>query len=125
MVYNWHDADTSVVEAVLSRGDRRLAPVLEEVWRNGGRLEAWTDYFSFQRWMDALEKHGLDAAFYAERERSVDEVLPWDMIDVGVRKAHLAHEREMCYASQLSPDCRHQCAGCGALRLMKGGKCDG
>ena len=125
VVYNWHDADTSVVEAVLSRGDRRLAPVLEEVWRNGGRLEAWTDYFSFQRWMDALEKHGLDAAFYAERERSVDEVLPWDMIDVGVRKAHLAHEREMCYASQLSPDCRHQCAGCGALRLMKGGKCDG
>ena len=125
VVYNWHDADTSVVEAVLSRGDRRLAPVLEEVWRNGGRLEAWTDYFSFQRWMEALEKHGLDAAFYAERERSVDEILPWDMIDVGVRKAHLAHEREMCYASTLSPDCRHQCAGCGALRLMKGGKCDG
>ena len=125
VVYNWHDADTSVVEAVLSRGDRRLGPVLEEVWRNGGRLEAWTDYFSFDRWMDAIEKHGLDAAFYAERERSVDEVLPWDMIDVGVRKAHLAHEREMCYASQLSPDCRHQCAGCGALRLMKGGKCDG
>ena len=125
VVYNWHDADTSVVEAVLSRGDRRLGPVLEEVWRNGGRLEAWTDYFSFDRWMGALKKHGLDAAFYAERERSVDEVLPWDMIDVGVRKAHLAHEREMCYASQLSPDCRHQCAGCGALRLMKGGKCDG
>ena len=125
VVYNWHDADTSVVEAVRSRGDRRLGPVLEEVWRNGGRLEAWTDYFSFDRWMGALKKHGLDAAFYAERERSVDEVLPWDMIDVGVRKAHLAHEREMCYASQLSPDCRHQCAGCGALRLMKGGKCDG
>ena len=125
VIYNWHDADTSVVEAVLSRGDRRLANVLEEVWRNGGRLEAWTDYFSFERWMQALEKFGLDPAFYAERARSVDEVLPWDMIDVGVRKAHLVHEREMCYASRLSPDCRHQCSACGALRLMKGGKCDG
>ena len=125
VIYNWHDADTSVVEAVLSRGDRRLGPVLEEVWRNGGRLEAWTDYFSFERWMQAMEKFGLDPAFYASRERSVDEVLPWDMIDVGVRKAHLVHEREMCYASQLSPDCRHQCSACEALRLMKGGKCDG
>ena len=125
VIYNWHDADTSVVEAVLSRGDRRLGPVLEEVWRRGGRLEAWTDYFSFERWMQALEKFGLDPAFYASRERRVDEVLPWDMIDVGVRKAHLVHEREMCYASKLSPDCRHQCSACGALRLMKGGKCDG
>ena len=114
-----------MVEAVLSRGDRRLGPVLEEVWRRGGRLEAWTDYFSFERWMQALEKFGLDPAFYASRERRVDEVLPWDMIDVGVRKAHLVNEREMCYASTLSPDCRHQCSACGALRLMKGGKCDG
>ena len=125
VIYNWHDADTSVVEAVLSRGDRRLGPVLEEVWRRGGRLEAWTDYFSFERWMQVLEKFGLDPAFYASRERRVDEVLPWDMIDVGVRKAHLVNEREMCYASTLSPDCRHQCSACGALRLMKGGKCDG
>lgn len=125
VVYNWHDADTSVVEAVLSRGDRRLGKVLEEVWRNGGRLDAWTDYFSFQRWMDAMDKHGLSVSFYAERERSVDEVLPWDMIDVGVRKDHLRREREKCYTSTLSPDCRHQCSACGALRLMEGGKCDG
>ena len=125
VVYNWHDADTSVVEAVLSRGDRRLGPVLEEVWRNGGRLEAWSDYFNFQRWMDALDKFGLSAAFYACRERSTDEILPWDVIDVGVRKEHLKRERERCYASELSPDCRHACSACGALRLMEGGKCDG
>lgn len=125
VVYNWHDADTSVVEAVLSRGDRRLGKVLEEVWRNGGRLDAWTDYFSFQRWMDAMDKHGLSVGFYAERERSTDEILPWDMIDVGVRKDHLKREREKCYTSTLSPDCRHQCSACGALRLMEGGKCDG
>ncbi len=125
VVYNWHDADTSVVEAVLSRGDRRLGPVLEEVWRNGGRLEAWTDYFSFERWMDAMDRHGLSVSFYAERERDVNEILPWDMIDVGVRKDHLKREREKCYSSTLSPDCRHQCSACGALRLMEGGKCDG
>ncbi len=125
VVYNWHDADTSVVEAVLSRGDRRLAPVLEEVWRDGGRLEAWTDYFSFDRWMRALEKHGLSPAFYAERERSTEEILPWDMIDVGVRKEHLRREREKCYSSTLSPDCRRQCSACGALKLMEGGRCDG
>ncbi len=125
VVYNWHDADTSVVEAVLSRGDRRLGPVLEEVWRNGGRLEAWTDYFSFERWMNAMDKFNLPVSFYAERERSEDEILPWDMIDVGVRKDHLKREREKCYSSTLSPDCRHQCSACGALRLMEGGKCDG
>ena len=125
VVYNWHDADTSVVEAVLSRGDRRLGAVIEEVWRSGGRLEAWSDYFSFQRWMDALDRFGLSADFYACRERSTDEVLPWDVIDVGVRKEHLKRERERCYASELSPDCRHACSACGALRLMEGGKCDG
>ena len=125
VVYNWHDADTSVVEAVLSRGDRRLGPVLEEVWRRGGRLEAWSDYFCFDTWMEALDHAGLSAEFYASRERSVDEVLPWDMIDVGVRKAHLIREREKCYASELSPDCRHQCLACGALKLMNGGRCDG
>ena len=75
--------------------------------------------------MEAMEHAGLDPAFYASRERSVDELLPWDMIDVGVRKAHFVREREQCYASALSPGCRHACSACGALRLMKGGKCDG
>jgi radical SAM family uncharacterized protein len=125
VTYNWHDAETSVIEAALSRGDRRLSDVIEEVWKQGGRLEAWSDYFSYQRWIDAFEKCGLSVEFYASRERSVDELLPWDMIDVGVRKQHLIHEREQCYASTLSPDCRKQCSACGAARLLKGGKCDG
>lgn len=124
VTYNWHDAETSYVEAALSRGDRRLADVIETVWRNGGRLEAWSDYFSFDRWVSAFKECGVDGDFYASRERSVDEILPWDMIDVGVRKAHLVHEREQCYASTLSPDCRRQCSACGAARLMKGGRCD-
>lgn len=125
VTYNWHDAETSVIEAALSRGDRRLGAVIEEVWRQGGRLEAWSDYFSYSRWEEAFGKCGLDMEFYASRERSIDELLPWDMIDVGVRKAHLVHEREQCYASRLSPDCRKQCSACGAARLMRGGKCDG
>ena len=125
VTYNWHDAETSVIEAALSRGDRRVGAVIEEVWKNGGRLEAWSDYFSYSRWEEAFKKCGLDMGFYASRERGLDELLPWDMIDVGVRKAHLIHEREQCYASRLSPDCRKQCSACGAARLMKGGKCDG
>ena len=125
VTYNWHDAETSVIEAALSRGDRKLSAVIEEVWKNGGRLEAWSDYFSYQRWVDAFTKCGLDLDFYASRERGEEELLPWDMIDVGVRKAHLLHERQQCYDSALSPDCRKQCSACGAARLLKGGKCDG
>ena len=125
VTYNWHDAETSLIEAVLSKGDRRVADAIEEVWRQGGRLDAWSDYFSLQRWMDAFRICGLDPTFYANREIPTDAVLPWDHIDVGVRKAHLLHEREMAYVSALSPDCRHQCAACGAAKLLKGGKCDG
>ena len=125
VTYNWHDAETSLIEAVLSKGDRRVADAIEEVWRQGGRLDAWTDYFSFERWMAAFRKCGLDVDFYAHREAGRDEVLPWDHIDVGVRKAHLWSEREKCYRSELSPDCRHQCAACGAARLLERGfTCD-
>lgn len=125
VTYNWHDAETSLIEGALSRGDRKVADVIETVWRNGGRLDAWSDYFSFERWMDAFKACGLDPAFYANREHPVDSLLPWDHIDVGVRKAHLLHEREQCYKSALSPDCRKQCSACGAAKLLKGGRCDG
>ena len=125
VVYNWHDPQTSYIEATLSRGDRRMGRVIENVWRSGGRLEAWSDYFSFDRWMKAFDDAGVDPTFYAHRERDKDEVMPWDIIDVGVRRAHLWHEREQAYKSELSPDCRKQCSACGAAKLLKGGKCDG
>lgn len=125
VTYNWHDAETSLIEGALSRGDRKVANVIETVWRNGGRLDAWSDYFYFERWMDAFKECGLDPAFYANREHPVESLLPWDHIDVGVRKAHLRHEREQCYKSALSPDCRKQCSACGAAKLLKGGRCDG
>ena len=124
VVYNWHDPQTSYIEATLSRGDRRMGAVIEDVWRNGGRLEAWSDYFNFNRWMKAFEKCGVAPGFYAHRERNKDEVMPWDCVDVGVRKEHLWHEKEQCYKSELSPDCRKQCSACGA-RCLSGGRCDG
>ncbi len=125
VVYNWHDPKTSYIEATLSRGDRRIGKVIENVWRAGGRLEAWSDYFSFDRWMQAFSDAGVSPEFYAHRLRERDEVMPWDLVDVGVRRAHLWHEREQAYKSELSPDCRKQCAGCGAAKLLNGGKCDG
>ena len=125
VVYNWHDPQTSYIEATLSRGDRRMGKVIENVWKAGGRLEAWSDYFSFARWMNAFEDAGLDPSFYAHRPRAKDETMPWDIVDVGVRRAHLWHEREQAYKSELSPDCRKQCSACGAAKLLKGGKCDG
>lgn len=125
VVYNWHDPQTSYIEATLSRGDRRMGKVIENVWRSGGRLEAWTDYFSFDHWMQAFDNAGVDPTFYAHRERCKDEVMPWDVVDVGVRKEHLWHEKEQCYRSELSPDCRKQCSACGAAKLLKGGRCDG
>jgi radical SAM family uncharacterized protein len=125
VTYNWHDPETGYIEAVLSRGDRRVGAVLEQVWRSGGHLDAWSDYFSYARWMSAFAQCGVDPAFYAGRERGREEVFPWDRIDLGVRREHLWREREACYVSLLSPDCRMQCTGCGANKLLKGGRCDG
>lgn len=117
VTYNWHDGDTSFIEAVLSRGDRRIADVLEAVWRRGGRMEAWSDYFSFKRWMDAFADCGIDPAFYASRERGEDEVLPWSHINMGVRQDLLLRERHRAYEGALSPDCRASCSACGANGL--------
>lgn len=123
--YNWHDPETSYIEAVLSRGDRKIGAVLETVWRAGGVLQSWGEYFKMDRWMDAFKSCGVDPAFYAYRERPKDELLPWDVISMGVRKEHLWHEREQSRLGLLSPDCRKQCTGCGAAKLLKEGKCDG
>ena len=125
ITYNWHDPQTSYLEAIFSRGDRRLADVLEHAWQNGAKFDSWSEYFDFQRWMDALAACGLDGDFYAHRERPRDEVFPWCRIDPMVTPAFLWHERELCYQSQTTPDCRTRCSGCGANRLLKGGVCNG
>ena len=124
IIYDWHDPDTSYVEAILARGDRRLGRAIEEVWRRGGRLDAWSEYFDFDRWIDSVRAVGLDPDFYARRDRLYEEVLPWSMISVGVRQSYLWRERNQAYKSVITPDCRRQCMGCGADRLLCDRKCD-
>lgn len=123
--YNWHDPETSLIEAVLSRGDRRVGSVIEEAWKNGGKLDSWSEYFSFSRWMAAFEKCGLDPDFYAARERDFTEVLPWSAVDMGVKPSFLWGERSRSLQGVITPDCRRECTACGAISLMKGGRCDG
>ena len=119
--YNWHEMETSYIEAVLARGDRRLGKLLETVWRKGARLDSWSEYFSFERWMEAFAETGIDPDFYALRERPKDELLPWSMIDIGVHPEYLWREREQAYRSVITPDCRVQCMGCGANCLLPDG----
>ena len=123
VTYNWHDGQTSFIEAVLARGDRRLGNVLETVWRKGGHLDAWEEYFSLERWLEAFDECGVDPAFYVYRRREKDEIMPWDMISSGVTKAYLWREHENAVAGVTTPDCRTRCNGCGANKLV-GGKCD-
>lgn len=122
ITYNWHDPQTSYLEAIFSRGDRRLADVLEWAWEHGSKMDAWSEYFDYQRWMDALDACGLDGDFYAHRVRDKDEVFPWAVSDVGVSQDFLWRERELCYGSQTTPDCRSKCSACGANKLLTGGR---
>ena len=121
--YNWHDAKLSRLEAVLARGDRRLAPVLEEAVRRGVKLDGWDEYFNYDTWMEAFEACGVDPDYYTTRGFDPQELLPWDSISVGVTKSFLEKERKQAYAGLITPDCRTQCTGCGANQLY-GGKCD-
>lgn len=122
--YNWHDSQTSFLEAVFARGDRKVADVIETAWRQGAKFDAWSEYFDFDRWQAAFEACGVDPAFYANRTREKDELLPWDVTSVGVTKNFLWRERERAYEAVITPDCRVQCTGCGANKLYPGGKCD-
>ena len=122
VTYNWHDSDTSFLEAVLARGDRRMCKVLETAWRKGAKLDAWEEYFSLERWLEAFDECGLDPHFYANRQRQKDEIMPWSMISSGVTKAYLWRELQQAKAGVTTPDCRTHCNGCGA-NLMVGGTC--
>ncbi len=120
---NYHDSDTSFLEAVFARGDRRLGKVLLRAFELGCKFDGWTDFFSIEKWMQAFEDCGIDPAFYANRRRSYDEILPWDHLDYGVSKAFLRREHEKSLCAETTPHCRQKCAGCGANKL-NGGKCD-
>ena len=125
ITYNWHDPETSYLEAVLSRGDRRIADVIEEAWRHGAKFDSWSEYFNLQTWLTAMETCGVSPAFYANRVREKDEILPWHVISDGVKESYLWRERETAYAGKITPDCKVKCSGCGADKLCKGGICHG
>ncbi len=119
---DWHDARTSFIEAVFARGDRRLGKAVEWAWRHGCNLDGWDDHFKFDVWMQAFAETGLDPAFYANRRRAFDEVMPWELMDYGVSKEFLIRENEKARNAVTTPNCRLQCAGCGVTAL-KGGPC--
>lgn len=122
VTYNWHDADTSFLEAVLARGDRRMCKVLEAAWRKGAKLDAWEEYFSLDRWLEAFAECGLDPHFYANRQREKDEIMPWSVISSGVTEEYLWRELQRAEAGVTTPDCRTHCNGCGANHMV-GGTC--
>lgn len=124
IVYDYHSPDLSRLEAVFARGDRRLGPVIEAAVENGARLDGWDEYFDYGKWLDAFEKCGVDVDYYTTRGFGEEELLPWDVIDVGVSKKFLLRERRRAYENLVTPDCRHGCAGCGANCLLKEVACD-
>ena len=118
--YNWHEADVSMIEGLLARGDRRLSQVIEKVYKKGGIFDAWSEYFHYDFWLDALKECGLELDFYTTRERPLDEIFPWDFLDCGVTKAFLIREWKQALEENESPNCKVKCLGCGAARYGVG-----
>ena len=118
--FNYHDADTSFLEAVFARGDRKLNKVMELACERGFHFDGWNDCFSLEKWLELFDECGIDPAFYANRRRSFDEILPWDHIDYGVTKSFLQKECEKAYQNKTTPHCREKCSGCGAARYGEG-----
>lgn len=119
--YNWHEAKLSVMEGVFARGDRRLGRVLREAQRLGAKFDGWHEFFDWDLWMKAFENVGIDPYFYNLRERSYEEILPWDHIDVGVKKEFLIAENERAKRAEVTPNCRQKCSGCGMSQAFGGG----
>lgn len=120
--YNWHEADVSVLEGLLARGDRKVSKVIYNAYKSGCIYDAWGDFFDNEKWMKAIEDANIDLDFYTTRERDLDEIFPWDFIDIGVSKDFLKREWNNAKAEKVSPNCKIQCQGCGAA-TFGGGIC--
>lgn len=120
--YNYHEADLTVLEGVLARGDRKTGALIEEAYKNGAIYDSWSEYFDNRIWMKAFETCGLSIDFYTTRERSLEEIFPWDFIDAGVSKDFLKREWQNAIGEKLTPNCRQKCSACGAMRFG-GGVC--
>ena len=123
VVYNYHEQTTSYLEAVFARGDRKLCDVLIKAFEKGCKFDGWNEYFKFDTWMEALEECGVDGDFYAFRERTYDEILPWDFINIGVTRKYLENENEKAKRAELTQNCRKGCTGCGVNVNFKEGEC--
>ncbi|MCR4959849.1 MAG: TIGR03960 family B12-binding radical SAM protein [Lachnospiraceae bacterium] len=115
--YNWHEADVSMLEGVLARGDRKLSKLLLNVYKKGSIFDAWSEFFIYKNWLDAFEEEGIDPNFYTTRERCEDEIFPWDFLDCGVGKAFLLREWRNAKAGIVNPNCRDKCSNCGSARF--------
>lgn len=120
--YNWHEADVTVLEGLLARGDRKVGAAILDAYQNGALYDAWSETFKNQIWMEAFEHTGINPDFYTTRERSLDEILPWDFINIGVSKNFLKKEWEKAVSETITNNCRQGCSGCGA-GIYKGGVC--
>lgn len=120
--YNWHEADVSVIEGLLARGDRKVAKTVLRAYELGCLYDAWSDSYDNEKWQQAIKDTGIDMDFYITRERSTDELLPWDFIDIGVTKKFLKNEWENAKNETVTPNCRMKCNGCGAA-VFGGGVC--
>lgn len=123
VVYNYHDPETSVLEGVFARGDRRLGDVILKAYALGCKFDGWAEYFNMATWMKAFEETGIDPNFYTIRERSFDEFLPWDIIDAGINKSYLVEEYKKALGAVSTADCRLGCTGCGLNVNLIGGEC--
>lgn len=119
----WHEVRTSVLEGVIARGDRRLGKAIYNAWKMGCKFDSWEEFFDFDKWVKAIADAGLTMEFYASRQRTPDEIFPWDHIDIGVSKAFLRREYEKASRAEVTPNCKEHCAGCGANKLIGGGRC--
>lgn len=115
--YNWHEADVSVLEGVLARGDRRIAKVIKKAYEKGCMFDSWSEYFHNDLWLDSFKECGVDIGFYTTRERADDEIFPWDFLDCGVTREFLLREWKKAREGTVSPNCKAQCQGCGANRF--------
>jgi hypothetical protein len=120
--FAYHEADITILEGLLARGDRKLCKVIYDVYKQGQIFDAWTEYFDKEKWNKALSDNNVDIGFYTYRERNTDEKLPWDFIDIGVTKDFMKREWERAKAGVVTPNCRQQCSGCGAA-IFGGGVC--
>ena len=120
--YNWHEADVTVLEGILARGDRRIGPAIQRAYEKGCLFDSWSEWFQNERWLEAFAECGTDMDFYTTRERALDEIFPWDFIDIGVSRRFLEKEWKRAHEETVTPNCRQNCSGCGAASFG-GGVC--